>query len=145
MKTILVPTDFSSHSEKAVEFAKKLAKLTGGKIHILHCYQINVGGVSPYGVTVPEEYNRQMREAAVKRVEEVAEAVAADGIQVESHITPSYPSEAVSDLASEIGADLIVMGTRGSTGLKHVLLGSVAERTLRIAPCPVVTVKDTDE
>jgi len=145
MQTILVPTDFSPHSDKAVEFAKKLAKLTGGKIHILHCYQINVGGVSPYGITVPEEFNRQVREAAVKRVEEVAEAIAAEGIEVESHITPSYPSEAVSELAKELGADLIVMGTRGATGLKHVLLGSVAERTLRIAPCPVVTVKDGNE
>lgn len=142
MQTILVPTDFSPHSDRAIEFAVKLAKLTGGKIHLLHCYQINVGGVSPYGVTVPEEFNRQVREAAVKRVEAAAEAIAAAGIEVESHITPNYPSEAVSELAEELGADLIVMGTRGATGLKHVLLGSVAERTLRIAPCPVVTVKD---
>jgi nucleotide-binding universal stress UspA family protein len=50
----------------------------------------------------------------------------------------------VTDLAKEIGADLIVMGTRGATGLKHIFLGSVAERTLRIAPCPVLTVKETD-
>jgi nucleotide-binding universal stress UspA family protein len=52
--------------------------------------------------------------------------------------------EAVSDLARELGADLIVMGTRGATGLKHILLGSVAERTLRTAPCPVLTVKESD-
>ena len=144
MQRILVPTDFSAHSEKALEFAKNLAKLTGARIHLLHCYQINVGGVSPYGVTVPEQFNREVRDAAVKQLEALAEAVAADGLEVESHVTPSYPSEAVTDLANEIGADLIVMGTRGATGLKHVLLGSVAERTLRIAPCPVVTVKDAD-
>lgn len=144
MKTILVPTDFSAHSEKAVAVAIDLAKLSGGTIHLLHCYQVNVGGVSPYGVTVPEEFNRQIREAAAKSVEKVEGRIAAEGIPVETHITPSYPSEAVSELAEEIGADVIVMGTRGSTGLKHILLGSVAERTLRIAPCPVLTVKDSD-
>jgi nucleotide-binding universal stress UspA family protein len=115
MQTILVPTDFSPHSEKALEVAEKLVKLTGGKIHLLHCYKINVGGISPYGITVPEEFNREVREAAEKRIEDL-----------------------------ERKADLIVMGTRGATGLKHILLGSVAERTLRIAPCPVLTVKETD-
>jgi nucleotide-binding universal stress UspA family protein len=144
MQTILVPTDFSSHSDKALDLAKKLATLTGGKIHLLHCYQINVGGVSPYGITMPEEFNRQVRDAAAMQVDELEKNVAADGIAVEAHITPRFPSEAISDLAAELGADLIVMGTRGSTGLKHILLGSVAERTLRIAPCPVLTVKQTD-
>jgi nucleotide-binding universal stress UspA family protein len=144
MQTILVPTDFSPHSEKALEFAEKLAKLTGGKIHLLHCYQINVGGISPYGVTIPDDFNREIREAAAEKVEELERKVAAEGIEVEAHITPRYPSEAVTDLAKEIGADLIVMGTRGATGLKHIFLGSVAERTLRIAPCPVLTVKEMD-
>jgi nucleotide-binding universal stress UspA family protein len=144
MKTIIVPTDFSPHSEKALDVAEKLVKLTGGKIHLLHCYQINVGGISPYGVTVPEEFNREVRDAAAKRIEDVEQQVAAKGIEVEAHITSRYASEAVSDLARELGADLIVMGTRGATGLKHILLGSVAERTLRIAPCPVLTVKESD-
>jgi nucleotide-binding universal stress UspA family protein len=144
MQTLLVPTDFSPHSDKAVELAKQLATLTGGTIHLLHCYQINVGGISPYGVTVPEEFNREVRDAAAKKIEELEQAVAAAGIAVEAHISPRFPSEAVSELAEELGADLIVMGTRGATGLKHILLGSVAERTLRIAPCPVLTVKDTD-
>jgi nucleotide-binding universal stress UspA family protein len=144
MQTILVPTDFSPHSEKALELAEQLAKLTGAKIHLLHCYQINVGGISPYGVTIPDEFNREIREAAAEKVEELEQKVAAQGIEVEAHVTPRYPSEAVTDLAKEIGADLIVMGTRGATGLKHIFLGSVAERTLRIAPCPVLTVKETD-
>ena len=144
MQTILVPTDFSPHSERALEVAEKLVKLTGGKIHLLHCFQINVGGISPYGVTVPEEFNREVREAAEKAIEDLERKVAAEGIEVETHLTPRFPSEAVSDLAKELGADLIVMGTRGATGLKHILLGSVAERTIRIAPCPVLTVKETD-
>jgi nucleotide-binding universal stress UspA family protein len=144
MKTILVPTDFSPHSEKALEVAKRLVKLTGGKIHLLHCFRINVGGISPYGIAVPEKFSRELREAAAKKIEDLEQRIAADGIEVEAHITSRFPSQAVSDLAEELGADLIVMGTRGATGLKHILLGSVAERTLRIAPCPVLTVKETD-
>jgi nucleotide-binding universal stress UspA family protein len=144
MKTILVPTDFSPHSEKALGVAERLAKLTGGKIHLLHCYQINPGGISPYGIAVPEEFDREVRDAAEKKVEDLEQRVAAHGIEVEVHLTSRFPSQAVSDLAEELGADLIVMGTRGSTGLKHILLGSVAERTLRIAPCPVLTVKESD-
>ena len=55
----------------------------------------------------------------------------------------SLPVPALVDLASEVSADLIVIGTRGHTGLKHVLLGSVAERVVRTAPCPVLTVKES--
>jgi len=144
MQTILVPTDFSPHSERAVALALELAKLAGGSIHLLHCYQLHPGGVSPYGISAPPEFDAKIREAAAESLQAVERQLAAEGIPVTTHITPSYPSEAVSELAEEIGADLIVMGTRGSTGLQHILLGSVAERTLRQAPCPVLTVKDSD-
>jgi len=60
---------------------------------------------------------------------------------MEATITPMFACEAIVKHAEDIGADMIVMGTRGLTGLKHVLLGSVAERTIRTAPCPVLTVK----
>jgi nucleotide-binding universal stress UspA family protein len=144
MQTLLVPIDFSDHSTRALEVAKRIAKLAGGKIHLLHCYQLNVGGVSPYGVTIPDDFSQRIRDAAEEQLTVLEKAVAADGIAVESHLTPRYPSEAISDLAGELGAEVIVMGTRGSTGLQHILLGSVAERTLRIAPCPVLTVKASD-
>jgi len=144
MKTLLVPIDFSEHSARALDVAKQIARLADSKIHLLHCYQLNVGGVSPYGVTIPDDFNQQIRDAADEQLTALEQAVAADGIAVESHLTPRFPSEAISDLAVELGADLIVMGTRGSTGLQHILLGSVAERTLRIAPCPVLTVKAGD-
>ena len=62
-------------------------------------------------------------------------------LPVETTTSAETPAEAIARCAEKVGADLIVMGTRGLTGLKHVLLGSVAERTLRTAPCPVLTVK----
>jgi universal stress protein A len=139
---ILVPVDFSEHSARAVDHAVDLAKAFGGSIDLLHCYQINAGGISPYGLVIPESLDKEVREAALAKLDEWRAKIAADGVPVEADISPVFPSEAISNRAREISADVIVMGTRGLTGMKHVLLGSVAERTIRIAPCPVLTVKD---
>ena len=144
-KNIVVPIDFSEHSEKALEFATSLAKGLGARIELLHCYPINPGGISPYGIVLPENLDREMRAAASSRMAEWREKAVDAGLDVDVTLTPAFPSESISAIAEEHGADLIVMGTRGLTGLRHVLLGSVAERTLRIAPCPVVTVKHESE
>ena len=66
---------------------------------------------------------------------------AAEGIQARSHLTEVPAAPSIARTAEDLGADLIVMGTHGHTGIKHILLGSVAERTLRLAPCSVLTVK----
>ncbi len=63
------------------------------------------------------------------------------GAPAEIHLVDESPVAAILQLAEELHADLIVMGTRGLTGAKHVLLGSIAERTIRLAPCPVLSVK----
>lgn len=139
---ILVPVDFSDHASKALDYAIELAKKFGASVQLLHSYPINVGGISPYGMVLPESFDRDIRAAASKQLDEWAVRVRDAGIEVETTVTPQFPSEAISRHAEESGVDLIVMGTRGLTGLKHVLLGSVAERTLRIAPCPVLSVKD---
>jgi nucleotide-binding universal stress UspA family protein len=141
IRTILVPVDFSAHSGEALGYAIDLAKVFGAGIHLLHCYQINMGGVSPYGLVIPEDFDREVRAAAEQKLHEWAEKARAEGIAVEERISPMFPAATLVDTAEEISADLIVMGTRGLTGLRHVLLGSVAERTLREAPCPVLTVK----
>lgn len=145
IQMILVPVDFSVHSAKALDHAIDLAKQFGAKIHLLHCYQINVGGISPYGLVLSESIDREFREAAARKLAEWRERTISEGVEVKEGLTPMFPSEAISKTAREIEADLIVMGTRGLTGLKHVVLGSVAERTIRIAPCPVLTVKDSEE
>lgn len=144
-RKILVPVDFSTHSSRALQTAIELAKAFGAKLHLLHCYQINVGAISPYGLVIPESFDRDIREAATKQLEQWRDKVTAQKIEVESEVSPLFPSEAIASIAERIGADLIVMGTRGLSGIKHVMLGSVAERTVRIAPCPVLTLKATGE
>ncbi|MDH3283791.1 MAG: universal stress protein [Acidobacteriota bacterium] len=144
IKTILVPVDFSAHSRKALDYAVHLAKTFGAEIRLLHCYQINPGSLSPYGPVLPEEFTKELRSAAQSRLEEWRDLVSREGVVAHIELSAVFPSEAISRMAESLHADLIVIGTRGLTGLKHVLLGSVAERTVRTAPCPVLTVKDHD-
>jgi nucleotide-binding universal stress UspA family protein len=144
-RKILVPIDFSTHASQALETGIELAKVFKAKLHLLHCYQINVGAISPYGLVIPESFDRDIREAANRQLAKWRDKVAAEKIEVEAEVSPIFPSEAIATTAERIGADLIVMGTRGLSGIKHVLLGSVAERTVRIAPCPVLTVKAKGE
>ena len=146
IRKILVPVDFSEHSEQALEMAVSVAKAFGGAVlHLLHCYSIQPVGVSPYGIVLPESFDRDIREAATRQLEQWREKATAEGVEAHAHLSAMLPSEAITETATEVGADLSVMGTRGLSGLKHVLLGSVAERTLRSAPCPVLTVKGADE
>ena len=146
IRTILVPVDFSDHSAHALDMAADIAKAFGGAtLHLLHCYQVQPVGVSPYGIVMPESFDRDIREAASRQLEEWRQKASSAGTEVEVHLSSMFPSIAIAETAEEVGADLIVMGTRGLSGIKHVLLGSVAERTLRTAPCPVLTVKHPEK
>ncbi len=138
---ILVPVDFSPHSKEALDTAVQLAHLFGSTIHLLHCYHIQTAGVSPYGIVLPSGYYSDIRDAAEKRLNDWYDMVSKEGLKVESHLSADTPSLAINLAAEDLDADMIVMGTRGLSGLKHAMLGSVAERVVRLAPCPVLTVK----
>jgi nucleotide-binding universal stress UspA family protein len=118
-------------------------KIFGAELHLLHCYQLFPTGAAAasYDVMIPESYDRAVRESATTHLSRWREKASAQGVRAEKHIRADIPSHGIIALAQELPADLIVMGTRGLTGIQHVLLGSVAERTVRLAPCPVLTVK----
>jgi universal stress protein A len=143
VKTILVPTDFSEDAEKAVSTAKELAKLLGAKIVVLHAYHVDIPMASPMGggYALPANFYTDLRAHAIGRVEAVAKAITDDGVEATAIAHAEPVALAVVAEAASLPADLIVMGTRGLTGLKHVVLGSAAERIVRTAPCPVLTVK----
>jgi nucleotide-binding universal stress UspA family protein len=90
---------------------------------------------------VPDEFYRELRTQADAHVKQVAKDASASGIEVTGKAVTSPASAAIVAEAEQLSVDLIVMGTRGHTGVKHVLLGSVAERVVRTATCPVLTVK----
>jgi len=137
---ILVPVDFSAHSDAAFQAAVALARVFGSEIHLLHCYQIQPGGISPYGIAIPSRYFDEIRKAASQQLADWQSKNAPADVRVDASTASEMPTEAILETAEEIGADLIVMGTRGLSGFKHVMLGSVAERTVRLAACPVMTV-----
>ena len=138
---ILVPIDFSDDSRAALKLAVELAKNFEAKIHLLHCYQDFVGDLSTYDLTAPEDFYHALHQAAGAKLDELRSEFKDEGVHMSTEVCASLPSEAICKSAATNHADLIVMGTRGISGIKHVILGSVAERTVRSAPCPVLTVK----
>jgi universal stress protein A len=140
-KRILAPTDFSEHAHRALERAIALARDAGAELHICHAIHYVAPIVSPYEIPIPDDFIQQTRESAQLRLDEQVANATKAGVDCKGHLLSDAPDPAISNLAEELGIDLIVMGTRGHTGLKHVLLGSVAERTVRHAHCSVLTVK----
>ena len=140
-RRILVPVDFSKDAEAALELAIELAKETGGELHLLHAYELPASVTMAYGVAIPQSVWDGVQEAASARLAELLDRVKKAGVKATPHLVTAPAADAIADAAGAHHADLIVMGTRGLTGLRHVLLGSVAERTIRIAPCPVLTLK----
>jgi len=144
IQTILVPVDFSKQSEQALESAIDLAGRYGAAIHLLNAYPVYVGAVSPYGIVVPESFDKECRDAAWQKLQEWAERVSKAGVPVSTDVTGAAPADAIPRYVEEHGIDFVVMGSRGLSGLKHLLLGSVAERALRSLHVPVLVVKGED-
>ncbi len=140
-QTLLVATDFSPHSEAALATAEELGERLGARMHLLHVVHPPAEVLSPYEIHLPVGLAEEMQEAARRKLAPRAEKLRARGLATEIHVASGVASERIPEFAEELGADLVVLGTRGLSGLKHVLLGSVAESVLRRSPCPVLTVR----
>jgi len=140
IRSILVPTDFSEPADAALDRGIDLARLFGAELQLLHAYQLPVqlGIGDPVGL--PQELFDQIRAQGQDALDARADKAKQAGVSARTHLLQDAPSHAIPDAAERLGVDLVVMGTRGLTGMKHVLLGSVAERSVRLAPCPVMTV-----
>lgn len=141
IRRILAAVDFSEHSLRAAEVASVLAKSLGAELHVVHAFDLRDPLLNPYEISVPDDYVKLCREAAQRRLDEVIAHIAEQGVHARPHVAEAPAARAIADLAERLEADLVVMGTRGNTGLKHLALGSVAERVLRLAPCSVWTVR----
>jgi len=149
-RNILVPYDFSPHARAALSTAVALAQRLGAQLHLIHVVQSPsfVYGYGAYGAAAapPPVDMATLREGAMQSLQAVADGVEDLPKQPAIHVVEgTSTAEMIREEAEELGADLIVMGTHGRTGLAHVFLGSVAERTLRRAPCPVLTVQAPEE
>jgi nucleotide-binding universal stress UspA family protein len=144
-KKILVPVDFSPHSAEAVRVAADIAEQYHGSITLVHVHDpLPYALPSEFDVFTPAQEARLIAEFE-KRLAVTQRAAESAGAQrVETRLLHGQPSTAIVDAARSGQFDLIVMGTHGRTGIKHALLGSVAERVVRNAPCPVLTAKATE-
>ena len=140
-RRIVCPTDFSPTADAAVRYAASLAKAYGAELVLLHVlpqvhYPLRGLGMATAYPHLQEELHTRGKErlqAALAAITDVP------GVQTELRDGEAY--EGVLACAHDRGADLIVIGTHGHTGLRHALLGSTAERVVRLAECPVLTVR----
>jgi universal stress protein A len=144
IKQILVPIDFSECSLKALRYAIPLAKEHRAAITLAYVVPGISGAFGEYGAIDAAAMVKEMRlgserQLATVAVDEVRGAVAAD-----TWVCAGSPAEEIIAAARKLPADIIVISTHGRTGLKHVLLGSVAERVVRHAPCPVLVVRERE-
>lgn len=139
IRKILCPTDFSSCSRGAIEDAVSLARLTRAEVSILHVYQ-NPAQLLPMGGYLGPiaDMLGDLRKQVSAELDALAEPYRKDGPPVSVLLVEGIPYKGILDRAEEWGADLIVMGTHGRSGVERALAGSVAERVIRLAPCPVL-------
>jgi nucleotide-binding universal stress UspA family protein len=141
-KRIICPVDFSDASRAALETAADLARLHGARLTLLHAYPVP-GYTFPDGSFVASaKMLEELAEAARVHLEEWKAIATSLGLKdVEAVTAVGEPAAEIVAHVKEKGADLVVVGTHGRTGLTHALMGSVAERVVRRAPCPVLTVR----
>lgn len=140
---ILMGTDFSDYSKEALDYAVLLAKQFGADLYLLHVFDVPTYIPGLASVDGPEvfEWIRTLREVEQKRLEDLAEEVRQKGVPVHPILKDGAPFREILRAAEDIAADQIVLGTQGRTGLDRLMMGSVAERVARRAPCPIFLVK----
>ena len=145
IRRVLAPTDFSPASDIAFRYALHLAAREGAAIHLLHVVEEPIAaGSYPDGFyTYAPALRAQVIDEAIARLNTVLGSCAIAGVETTTEVLVGKPARVIADVARERGTDLIVMGTHGRTGFAHLMLGSVAERVVRIAPCAVLTVPQT--
>ncbi|AGA29173.1 universal stress protein [Singulisphaera acidiphila] len=146
IRSILAPTDFSKHAAKAVRYACLLAERLGAELHLLHALSdiVPVGPDPMLTPVLPPEYYTEAKEQALAALDRTLEPDWGQPAAIKTSVSWGDPVEEIVAYAREEAIDLIVVATHGRTGLSHVLLGSVAERIVREAPCPVLTIRDRE-
>ncbi len=145
LEIILVATDFSETAELALDRALELAQRHESEIMLVHVMQPELPVVAaPDMMVVPPDYEALLREASNEGLSQSADRVRKAGVRVQTRLEVGSPASRITTCAQEIGAELIMIGTRGNTGFKHLMLGSVAEEVVRMAEQPVLTVHPGD-
>jgi nucleotide-binding universal stress UspA family protein len=143
MRRILLASDFSKASRKALTTAVKTAKSTGATLSIVHVLApfVPIGPDQYIGPDTRDEIEEQSRRWATRHLNVLAARAKASGVRAKTFLIEGHPSVEVTRLARKLHADLLVVGTHGRTGFAKLLLGSVASQIVATARCPVMTVR----
>jgi nucleotide-binding universal stress UspA family protein len=146
MRKIVVGVDLSPHAELAAAHAIELARLDKAEVVLVLCDLVPETpiGLAPSAVVAANAYSQRLMErldADRRQLDVLAEKLADRGVPVSSRVVDGYPDEHLPRLANELGAETIVVGSHGRTGIKRFLIGSVAERTVRLADCAVMVAR----
>jgi len=148
IKRILVPVDFSAHSLQALDYAVELSKPFKASLMLIHV-------IEPIYYTVPDFAGGaagalagvldEQRRAAKEQLLRLEQRYAQRRVRLRALLQTGMAYQAIADTAKQLRVDLIVMATHGRTGLTHLLMGSVAERVVRAASCPVLTLRSSSK
>jgi len=147
-KRILWPTDFSALSLQGARYARGFREIFGAELHVIHVIPPPLApGIS---ITLPTEVpvaytDTQLLETCRARLEEVIVGEFGSGAGIVRDAFFGHPWSAICKYAGQAGIDLVIVATHGRTGLRHVLIGSTAERIVQHAPCPVLVVKSPEK
>lgn len=142
-KHILCPTDFSEPANNALKYACDLTAQYDAELHLLHVLPDPVAALTAYGPVVsaiPADWEETMRNQVNEQLANILDSEWEKGKQVQRSISEGFPSAEIIRYAKDNAIDLIVMGTHGRTGFNHLLMGSEAEKVVRKAHCPVLTI-----
>ena len=143
VKKILCPTDFSDPAEECIEAASDLALHFGAELIVLHVVPV-IPTLPPdpnYVFKIPE-YEQYLHADAEKQLRQVRERLAAKKVSVRTLLTHGAAAEEIVTSAKKENADLIVIATHGATGWQRLVFGSVTEKVVRLAECPVLTMRE---
>lgn len=145
-KKILYPTDFSRTAEAAARHALDLAVQNAARVHVLHVMDTRYTGPE-YLLGLPDlqEFLDELQEQVRAEMDRLTSRRRFQEARVTTAVVEGTPAHEILRYAVENKVDLIVMGTHGRSGLEHILLGSTAEKVVRQAPCPVLTVRNTEQ
>ena len=145
LKNILVPIDFSPCSKKALQYAIPFARQFNATLTLVHVVQSNYfpGGEFSGGYDFAR-VEKELRESAGQQLARLVLEEVDEFVAVKTAVRGGPPVQEIVAAARELATDLILLSTHGRTGLKHVLVGSVAENVVRLAPCPVLVVREQE-
>ncbi|MDD2438683.1 MAG: universal stress protein [Methanosarcinaceae archaeon] len=143
-KNIMIATDGSANTCRAISFGIEMAKLSGARVHALYVVDTSSFSSVPMDAGWEAMYQILQKEGE-KVVAEVKESGESVGVKVETVLGEGHPSDEILNIAKERNIDLIIMGTLGKTGIDRFLLGSVAEKVVRNSSVPVMVVRSEEK